>query len=65
MLISNETTVAQIVLHKLYLKQQIEVPLILWTTKTNLGKFTGLGYTVKTLCHVVAFFTFLTKEANF
>ena len=43
MLISNETTVAQIVLHKLYLKQQVEVPLILWTTKTNLGKFTGLG----------------------
>ena len=40
MLISNKTTVAQIVLHKPYLKQQIEVPFILWTTKTNLGKFT-------------------------
>ena len=40
MLISNKTTFAQIVLHKLYLKQQIEVPLILLTTKTNLGKFT-------------------------
>ena len=40
MLISNKTTFAQIVLDKLYLKQQIEVPLILLTTKTNLGKFT-------------------------
>ena len=40
MLISNKTTFAQIVLHKLYLKQQIEEPLILLTTKTNLGKFT-------------------------
>ena len=40
MLISNKTTFPQIVLHKLYLKQQIEVPLILLTTKTNLGKFT-------------------------
>ena len=38
--ISNEARVVQNVLHKFYLKQQIEVRWILLTTKAHLGKFT-------------------------
>ena len=36
--ISRKTTVAQGFFHKIYQKQPIEVPLILLTTKTNIGK---------------------------
>ena len=36
--ISRKTTVAQGFIHKIYQKQPIEVPLILLTTKTNIGK---------------------------
>ena len=36
--ISRKTTVAQVFIHKIYQKQPIEVPLILLTTKTNIGK---------------------------
>ena len=71
--ISSKTTVAQSVLHKLYLKQQIEVPCILLTIHTKLGKFTGtrpffgqaLGQAVRIFCQVVLYFTFLTKDADF
>ena len=37
--ISNNSIVARAVLHKLYLKQQIEVPWILLTKLTHSGKF--------------------------
>ena len=38
--ISNNSPVAHAVLHKFYLKQQIEVPWILLTAQSNLCKFT-------------------------
>ena len=71
--ISSKTLLAQSVLHKFYLKQQMEVPWILLTTHTNLGKFTvafpffghALGQTVRIFCQVVAFITFLTNNSNF
>ena len=62
-------TAAQSVLHELYLEQQIEVPWILLTIHTNLGKFTvarpffaqALGQTMTICCQVVLYLTFLTK----
>ena len=71
--ISSKTTVVQNVLHKFYLKQQIEVRWILLTTETNLGKFTvarpffaqALGETIRIFSRVFVFFTFLTKDPNF
>jgi len=73
MLISSNTTFPMGVLHKPYLKKQIEVPWILLTTKTNLGKFTvvlpfssqSLGQTLRIFCHVVVYYTFFVKDANF
>ena len=61
-LIWSNKPVGRSVLHTSYLKQQIEVCWILLTTQTNLGKFiVALPYS---FCQVVAFFTFLTKNAN-
>jgi len=59
-------------MHKLYLKQQIEVCWILLTKQTYLGKFTvaqpffaqALGRKVRILCQAVVFCTFLTKDAT-
>ena len=38
--VSNKSTIVQSVSHKVFLKEEIEVPWILLTTQTNLGKFT-------------------------
>ena len=63
----------QVVFHKFYLQQQIQVSWILLTTHTNLSKLTAarpvstpaLSHTVRMFCQVVVFFTILTKDANF
>ena len=68
--ILSNSTVAQSVLHKFYPKQQIEVPWILLTIHTNLGKFAAacpffaqaLGQTVRIFCQVVVFFRFFDKR---
>ena len=63
----------QSVSHKFFLKEQIEVPSILLTTQTNLGKFKNavslsthaLGQIVRIFCQVVVVFSFYTKDSNF
>ena len=50
-------TIARSVLHQFYLKMQIEVSIILLTTKANLGKFTvARPFFLKKIC---------TKKGNF
>ena len=71
--ISSKTTVAQSVFHKFYQKQQTEVPWILLTTHTNIGKLKvarpflaqpNLGKFI--IAHsVFQYFPFLKKGANF
>ena len=71
--ISRKTTVAQDFFHKIYQKQPIEVPLILLTTKTNIGKLKVarsflaqpnlIDFTVEQF--VLHNFAFLLKGANF
>ena len=72
-LVLSKTTFAQSVSHKFFLKEQIEVPSILLTTQTNLGKFKNalsvsthaLGQIVRIFCQVVVLFSFYTKDSNF
>ena len=67
----NDICVARFWRHTFFLKQQIEVPSILLTTQTNLGKFTNAlplstqasGQTVRIFCQVVVLFSFSKNTA--
>ena len=72
-LVLSKTTFAQSVLHKFFLKEQIEVPSILLTTQTNLAKLKNalsvsthaLGQNVRIFFQVVVLFSFYTKDSSF
>ena len=64
--ISNNSRFAHAVLQKFYVKQQIEVPWILLTTQTNLGKFTVvLPFPTEALGHTVRIFIRLLFSSRF